>query len=174
MAQTQNLNQFGMAALKGEVAAMPNPVTLSVQVDPASSNTIVAGDAVKLMSGVVGKQIIVDKCAATDITFGFVIRNPKKDAWTASQSLEIALPNSIIVLESYAAINRGQQVEFYPTGSKVKAAAGVNPVCGTCLDQIGGANTLGRIMVRTVAEYSSSSSCSSSSSRSSSSSSKSA
>ena len=170
----QQLNQFGQKPLKGEVAAIPNPVTLSAQIDPSSSGTLYAGDAVRLVSGT-SATILVDTVAATGTVFGFVIRNPKKSSYTAGDAVEIALPNSVILLEAYSTISRGNNVEWYPGGNRVKTHAGVNTICGTCLDMSTATGDLVRVLVRTVLEYSSSSSCRSSSSscRSSSSSSKS-
>lgn len=170
MAQpVQQLNQFGQKPLKGVVAAVPNPVTLSVVLDPASSNTLYAGDGVKLQSGA-SPSIMVDLAAATDPVFGYVIRNIKKASYSAGDALEIALANSVIVLEAYGQINRGQNIEWYATGHQVKAHAGVNPISGTILDQSLATGDLVRVLVRSVAEYSSSSSSSSCRSSSSSSS----
>jgi hypothetical protein len=168
----QQLNQFGQKPLKGEVAAIPNPVTLSAQIPYDSASTLYAGDAVRLMSGA-SSTILVDTVLAAGVTFGFIIRNPKKSSFTAGDAVEVALPNSVILLEGYSTISRGNQVEWYPTGHQVRASQGTNPIVGTCLDTCSATGDLIRILVRTVLEYSSSSSSrsSSSSSRSSSSSS---
>lgn len=165
----QNMNQFAQTQIKGTIAAIVNPVTLSVQIDPASQSTLYAGSAVKLQGGA-SNQILVDLAAATDSTFGFIIYNPKKDIFVAGDVVEIALANSVIVLEAYASITRGNNLEFYPTGNRVKQNAGVNPICGQALDNAAGTGSLLRVLVRTVAEYSSSSSSSSCRSSSSSSS----
>jgi hypothetical protein len=170
MAQpTQALNQFGQKGLKGVVAAVPNPVTLSVVLVPVTGTTLYAGDAVKLASGA-SPMILVDLAASTDPVFGYVIRNQKKSSFLAGDALEIALANSVIVLEAYGAINRGQQIEWYAAGHQVKANAGTNPVSGTVLDQSAATGDLIRVLVRNIAEYSSSSSSSSCRSSSSSSS----
>jgi hypothetical protein len=173
---TQSLNQFGMKPLKGTVAASPNPTTLSVQVQPNSTETIYAGDAVRLYGGT-SATILVDFCSAvSDQVIGFVIRNIKKASFTAGDALEIAMEQSVILLEAYGSINRGQKVEWYPTGHQVKACAGVNSAVGTALDVASATGDLIRVMVAQTDAYSSSSSscCSSSSSCRSSSSSSSA
>jgi len=146
MSVYQNMNQIEQTAIKGSIAAIVNPVTLSAQVDPASVDTIVAGDAVKL-STAVGNTILVDKCAATDAPIGYVIYNPKKDSFIAGNALEIALPSSIIYLESSGTVTRGDEVEFVVSGSKVMTSAGVNPISGTALDTA--TNGLVRVLVKT-------------------------
>ena len=171
-APTQSLNQFGMKQLKGEVSMVPSPATISVQLTPAAGNSVYAGDAVKLIAGT-SKQILVDLAAVADIPIGIVIRAQKTTVYTAGQSLEIALPGSVIVVEAYGVINRGQALEWYsPTSAKqFKAAAGVYPTFGVALDSSSATGDLIRMLVRAGEEYSSSSSSSSCRSSSSSSSS---
>ena len=166
----QFLNQLTQGPVKGQVSHLTNPTTISAQIDLASVSTIYAGAAVKLVSRT-AKTIVVDLCAASDAVFGYVVYGPKKNSHTAGESIEVLLSNSVLYVEAFDAINRGNQIEFYPTGALVKKAMGTNPVSGVALDNAAAGGLL-RIIVRTVAEYSSSSSCScSSSSRSSSSSS---
>jgi predicted RecA/RadA family phage recombinase len=162
---TQTLNQFGQKPLKGTVAAIPTPTTLSVQVSPSSSETIYAGDMVRLVGGT-SPTILVDLCTVvSDQMIGFVIRNPKKASYVAGDALEIAMENSVILLEAYGTINRGNKVEWYPTGKQVKQNAGVNSAVGTALDVAAATGDLIRVLLATTDAYSSSSSsCSSSSS----------
>lgn len=171
MAVYQNMNQFSQTPLKGEIAAIVNPSTISCQVDPNSANTLVAGDLVKLTQ-TAGNTILVDKAAASaSKALGFVIYSPKVDKWTAGMALEIALTGSVIYLESASSISRGRSVEFVVSGSLVRATAGTNPPVGTALDQVVGAGQLLRVLVaiEPTESESSSSSCRSSSSSSSSS-----
>ena len=170
MSQYQNMNQFKQGPDKGDVAMIPNPHTLPCKVDPNSTSTLYPGSAVKLTSAT-GVEIMVDKSAATEAIFGFVKRTPKYNTFIAGMALEIVLPGSIMWMESQAAFNRGQLVEQYAAGDLVKAYAGVNTTVGVALDTASGANKLVRVLIRTVAEYSSSSSSSSCRSSSSSSSS---
>lgn len=171
MSQYQNLNQFAMTAIKGGLAQSPSGSVLSCQIATNSGSTFYGGTAVKLIAGT-SQQILVEKTAATEAIFGFVIYNPKKPSGnTAGDTIEVALPGSIMYMESSASFNRGQLVEQVATGDKVAAYAGVNTTVGVALDTSSGANQLVRVMIRTVAEYSSSSSSSSCRSSSSSSSS---
>ena len=164
----QSMNMFTQDRVKGDVCAQPSPNTLSVQVDPSSASTIVAGSAVKL-TGQVGKTIIVDLAAETDIVFAYVIHSGKKNSYTARQMAEVVLPGSAIVLQAYGAITRGGRLEWYPTGTKVKQALGVNPVSGLALDTAADGGLL-RVLIEAGEDFSSSSSSSSSRSSSSSSS----
>lgn len=166
----QQLNQFAQKTLKGEVAAIPNPSTLSVQVYPSSANTIHPGDAVRLYPGV-SNQIMVDLAAANELPFGVAIRNVKKSTFTAGDALEIALSGSVVVIESYSTFSRGQNLTWYATGLQFKTAASGDPSFGVALDQSSATGQLVRMFIRTGADFSSSSSSSSCRSSSSSSSS---
>lgn len=170
MAQFQNMNQVTQGPIKGRVSEVPNPSTVTCQVTPKSGNTLNPGTAVKLIAGT-SPQILVEKAAATEQIFGFVVWTPKKVAWTAGQPLEIVLQGSIMEMETNGAINRGQLCEIVASGDKIAGWAGVNTTIGTALDTATAANQLIRVLIDTDLEYSSSSSSSSSKSSSSSSSS---
>lgn len=133
MAVTQYMNQFGQLPLKGQVSLIVNPNTISVQLYLSSTETLYAGDFVKLYSAT-SNCIVVEKCAQADTPIGVVIYSPKKDAWTAGQMLEIALPGSIVNVQAGAAINRGVDLQYTPSTSKVATNAGVYPIIGTALD----------------------------------------
>lgn len=165
----QQLNQFTQATLKGEVSAIPNPMTISVQLHKDSTDTLYPGDVVTLYDGA-GSAILVALAAATDVPFGVVIRSPKKASFTANDVFEVAMDGSVINMESYSTIARGNKVEWYPTGRQVKQFAGSNKCVGTCLDKATATGQIVRIKVRSVDAYSSSSSSSSCRSSSSSSS----
>ncbi len=170
MSVFQNQNQTSQGPIKGGLSAVPNPATISCQITINSVSTFYAGTAVKLISGT-ANTILVEKAAATDQIFGFVILNPKKPSHVAGGKVEVALPGSVMEMESNAAFNRGQLVEIVASGDKVIAYAGVNTAAGVALDSTTGAAQLARVLIRTVIDYSSSSSSSSCRSSSSSSSS---
>jgi len=119
---------------------------LSVMVDPASVNTLYPGDAV-VLTGTTANAILVDKAVATDTPLGYVIFTPKLSSWTKNDVLEIAMPGTVINLEAASAITRGNSIEFVPTGSLVKTAAGVNPVSGLALDNAVNPGDLVRVLV---------------------------
>lgn len=166
----QNMNQITMTPTKGRVSEIPNPSTISCQVTGASVANLYPGTAVVLVAGT-ANTILVDKATPSQSIFGFVCWTPKKSKWVANEKLEIAMPGSVMEMESAAAFNRGQLVEQVATNDLVQAYAGVNNTVGVALDTATGANQLVRVLIRTVAEYSSSSSSSSCRSSSSSSSS---
>lgn len=141
------MNQFSMTPLKGALALILNPSTISCQVDPASvATTILPGCFVKLVATADGYVPIVDKSAATDVSFGVVLWNPKKELFSAGDAVEVAFLGSIVWAEASAAIDRGAQLEFVATGNKVVTATG-NPIVGFALDEFSGNGELGRIMV---------------------------
>lgn len=166
----QNQNQITQGANKGDLSAIPNPSTISCNITTASASTFYAGTAVVLIAGT-ANAILVDKATATSQIFGFVIRNPRKPSHTAGGKVEVALPGSVMNMESGASFNRGQLVEYSAANDQVIAYAGVNTAIGVALDNATAANQLVRVLIRTVIDYSSSSSSSSCRSSSSSSSS---
>ena len=165
MAVVQNMNQFSQTPLKGNVAAITNADTISVQVDANSSNTIYPGDFVRL-TDTTGSTIVVDLATTGQTADGVVIYTPKKASFTAGDPLEIALPGSVVYLESYGAISRGHRLEWYSTGNQVKSWAGANPTCAKALDKASATGQLIRALIleSVDTDYSSSSSCRSSSS----------
>lgn len=171
MSVYQNLNQLAETPVKGMLAGIVNPATISAQIYDGSTNTLVAGDLVDFVA-VKGNMIIVDKAVGGSTgSLGFVVYSPKKNKYTAGDAIEVAMSNSVIYLESAGAIQRGHPVEFVATGSLVKSALWVNPCVGRALDIATAANQLVRVLVGLEPTESESSSSSSSSCRSSSSSS---
>lgn len=146
MSVFQNMNQFGQTPLKGLVAAIINPDTLSVRVDPNSVATLVPGDAVVLTT-TAGNEILVDKALASQIAFGIVIYQVKIDKFKANDLMEIALNSSVIYVEASGTITRNQYVEFVAATSTMIASSGTNPVVGLALDSATSGN-LFRILVR--------------------------
>ena len=168
----QNQNQFAMGPIKGGLSAVPNPATISCQITTASASTFYGATAVKLISGT-ANTILVEKAAATDQIFGFVILQPKKPSHTAGGKVEIALSGSVMEMESGGAFNRGQMLEIVASGDKVIVYGNVNSPIGIALDTASATGQLVRVLIRSMDENysssSSSSSCRSSSSSSSSS-----
>jgi len=138
MGQYQNLNQFNQAPILGDTATKANFNTLSVQVDPNSANTILAGDAV-YMTGTEGTTILVDKCTATTAPFGYVLYSLKYDQFVAGNAMEIGLFGQIIYAEADGTITRNNYLEYVPsaslvTGPRMVVSGGVNPISGIALD----------------------------------------
>jgi hypothetical protein len=138
MGQYQNLNQFQQAPILGDSATKVNLNTLSVQVDPNSTNTILAGDAV-YMTTTSGTTILVDKCTATVQPLGYVFYSLKYDQFVAGDNMEIGLVGSILYAQADGTITRGNNLEYVPsanlvTGPRMLVSGGVNPISGLALD----------------------------------------
>lgn len=148
MTISTQMNQMAQTPLKGQLAAIFNANTIPVMIDPAQSGTLYTGDFVKLVSAT-GKNILVQKAAATDSPFGVIIFTPKKQSYVAGDAVEVACDMSVVFLESAGVIDRGANVEFYPTGTKVLSTGGVNPICGIALDNATASGQLIRVLCRT-------------------------
>jgi len=148
MTISTQMNQMAQTPLKAQLAAIFNANTLPVMIDPAQVGTLYAGDFVKLVNAT-GKNILVQKAAATDSPFGVIIFTPKKQSYVAGDAVEVACDMSVVFLESAGVIARGANVEYTPTGTLVTSTGGVNPICGIALDNATAANQLIRVLVRT-------------------------
>lgn len=150
MAQYQNMNQTVQTAIKGRVSHIPTPATITVQALGTSLNTFYPASAVKLVAGS-SPTILVDLAAAGDNIFGFVIWNPKRpNGYTANAKFEIALPGSIMEMESGASFNRGTILDINTGGddaSQVVTHVSGTPV-GIALDQVTGADQLVRVYIQ--------------------------
>lgn len=141
MGQYQQLNQFQQAPIKGDTATKVNLNTLSVQIDPNSSNTLLPGDAV-YMTSTDGNTILVDKCSATVAPFGYVLYSIKYDQFVAGDAVEIGLFGQIMYGEADGNIVRGNNLEYVPSasltvGPRMLVSGGVNPISGLALDNAG-------------------------------------
>ena len=95
MAQEMQSNQFGMTAMKGQLAAIGSQNTISAVIDPGSVSTLYPGDAVVLKI-TTGNAILVDKALATDTPIGFILTNPKLNKYAKNDNVEIGIPGTII------------------------------------------------------------------------------
>lgn len=139
------MNMFSMQPLKGALAMLLNTLTISVQLDPASSEDFVLpGEYLKIVD-VAGPQIVVDKAGADEVAFGTVIYVPKKEKFYPGDTLEMAGAGSIQWMEAGAAIARGAQLES-ASGVKVIENAG-NPICGFALDKATASGQLVRVFI---------------------------
>lgn len=149
--QFQNMNQTAQTPIKGRVSSIPNPATISVQITPTSLNTFYPATAVKLVAGT-ANMILVEKANPSDNIFGFVCWNPKRpNGYTAGSRLEIALPGSIMEMESSTAFNRGQVLQQVTTGDDadmVGPLTGYNTPIGLALDQVTGVDQLARVYIQ--------------------------
>ncbi len=141
MAQQQfTSNQFNNnIPIKGDSCFVTGFNVLPVMLDPDSTATLYPGDGV-VMTTSDGKTILVDKAAATDVIFGFVLYNMKKSTYTAGQAFEIACFGTAIYAQAQGSINRGDDLEYVPDLADptddplMKVNAGTNPISAFALD----------------------------------------
>jgi len=146
---TQQLNQFGMAPIKGQVSFITTPNTISVQILKTSVNTLVPGDYVKLVAAT-SNAIVVDKCAQGDTPIGAVVYTPKISSYTAGAMIEIGLAGTIVNMEAGASITRGDDLQFTPTDTLVITNAGTYPIVGTALDSASGSGSIIRVWIKST------------------------
>ena len=152
MAQYQNMNQTAQTTIKGRVANIPNPATISCQVVGTNTIQLYPGSAVYLVAGT-ANMIQVDKASPTQNIFGFVIWNPKKpNGWGPNEKVEIALPGSVMEMEAYTSFNRGSILYQITTGDDAdmvtnSSAGGATPI-GIALDQPTGVDQLCRVYIQ--------------------------
>lgn len=147
-----NQNQFTQTPVLGQVDFTVSPNIKSVKINPNTVATVLqSGQAFKIVD-VAGPEIIVDVAAVTEVAYGVAIYNPKKNLYTAGQTIELGCAGTVIYLEASEAIARGASVSNDPTGPTV---ATVNPATeatlGECLDKPTAAATLARIEIRPAA-----------------------
>jgi hypothetical protein len=104
-----NQNQLVQTPILGMVTMDPQPNTIPVQIDPASTAAVIsAGQAVKRVAAA-GPQIIVDVCAsATDgPVFGIIPYSIQKNYYSAGDNVRIVGRGGFLMLKTSAAVNRG-------------------------------------------------------------------
>lgn len=132
MAQTFELNQFNQTAIKGDLTLGLNNNVISCKIKSDSSSTFTAGTAVKIVD-VANSIPVIEKAAATDSIFGFIIYNRKNNAPIAGDIVEVAFDNSVMLMEASASIASGATLEIVATGDTVITNAGTNKVIGRAL-----------------------------------------
>ena len=146
----QNANQFAITQQKGAVDLNgfgSNVINGEISKDEAA--TLTAGQAVKMEDSANGVPKFIALALVTDVPFGFITRNLKDSDFIANSRCEIALDNTVVVMEAGAAIARGAEVEVQLTGSKVITAVGVNPKSGFAIDKAAADGDLIRVLVKT-------------------------
>lgn len=144
MTGTQNFtsNQFNNnIPIKGDTAFVEGFNVIPVMLDPNSVNQLVPGDAVVLTT-TDGTTIMIDKAAADEVAFGFVLYNMQKNIFVPGDAFEVARFGTAVWAEAQGSIQRGDDLEYVPDTVNVgindnpliKVSAGVNPICGVALD----------------------------------------
>lgn len=156
MGQQMNLNQFKQSPIKGDSATKVNLNTLSVQIDPNSTNTLLPGDAVVMTTTTGTGTILVDKALATQDPFGYIFYSVKTDHFVAGDAVEIGLVGAIMFVQAQGSISRGNNLEYVPsasltTGPLMKLAAGTNPISGLSLSNASDGDIFRMIVIGTAA-----------------------
>lgn len=156
MSQTMNLNQFNQTPIKGDSATKVNLNTLSVQIDPNSTNTLLPGDGVVLTTTTGAGTILVDKALASQDPLGYIFYSVKKDQFVAGDVVEIGLVGSILFVQAQGSVNRGSNLEYVPnasllTGPLMKVAVGINPISGLSLSNGSDGDIIRMIVIGTAA-----------------------
>lgn len=150
MSLVQNQNQFAQTALLGQVTMSPSPAIIPVKIYIGSVATqLQAGQAVRLVDQA-GPEIQVDQVTAvTQEAFGVIIYNPRKNTYSAGDTVEIALRGTVVYMETSAAIARGAKVQIDPTGPTVSTLVSLPTNCelGVCLDKPTATGQLARILL---------------------------
>jgi hypothetical protein len=129
-------NQFEPSNYKGVMATGVNFNKISCQVYASSSSTLYGGTAVKLVDATASSYVIVvDKAAATDTIFGYIITDLKKNTKTAGDMVDVAIVGGkgIMRMEAGAAIAQGATLEIVASGDKVITNGGTNTNAGLAL-----------------------------------------
>jgi len=153
-------NQFNNnIPVKGDTAMTVGFNTMPVLLDPNSTNTVVAGDAVVLTT-TDGTAILVDKAAATDVPWGFIVYEMKTNQYSVALgqvAFEIARFGTLVWAEAQGSITRGDDLEYVPDATTaynplIKTNAGVNPICGIAVDNASDGD-LFRMMIITASDF---------------------
>ncbi len=145
-----DINQFTQSAQKGQMTFGVNLNVLTARVYASTvATTLIPGCAVKLVD-VAGNTPIIDKAAATDPIFGFIVFDPKKaSAAVAGDVVEIAFDNSFMFMEAGAAIAQGAAVEIVAATNKVITSAGINKIVGIAMRKATADTNIIPVMIKT-------------------------
>lgn len=108
----QDLNQFAPHRVRGELLDWGmSGLQMEVKIDASETDTLYAGDLVKILSTSTGKPKFV-KGSATDKCVGYILYNPKKEAIKAGDIVTILLREGTLNCVTEEAIDAGDIV-FY-------------------------------------------------------------
>jgi hypothetical protein len=137
------------SAKKGVVHNKLNCFSTNVKIVSTSVAVFTPGTVVKLVD-VAGSETLVDKAGVTDKFWGVVGDDIVYDSLSVALHNSIGSPlvmtvygnDTIIVLESNAAIARGAEVEYVPASNRVITSGGTNTVLGIAMDKASAAGEL--------------------------------
>lgn len=146
----QNPNQFSQTPILGMPDLRQQPNSFFVTLNPESVFTdFQVGTVLKLIAGA-GPQIIVDAAAATDVPYGIIPYNLKKNTFAPGDTVQMFADGSVLYVQTSAAVDRGAKLQFLNTGGSptVATRASSNTVLGIALDQAEDADAIIRVQVK--------------------------
>ena len=134
---SQQLNAFAPNRVRGELMDWGlNAMQMEVEIDSTVSGSVYAGDAVKIVSTSTGKLKVVP-ITQSDAAFGFVLFNPKKEAYVAGDICTILVKDGVLNCVTEDAIDAGVSVYFKVTdGSITKTQPSNGVVIGKTVEKI--------------------------------------
>ena len=151
MAVSLNQNQFALATLKGTKYSGHECAVMTCQFYSATpSATIAPGSFVVLSSQTLaGKTPVVEVGADSEADyFGVVLTNPMKEAFAVGDRLEVAIIQSVVMLEASAAIAAGALVQFDPSTGKCATKASTNTVVARAIEPAAADGSLFRALIK--------------------------
>jgi len=147
MATYQNQNQFKPTQLLGQQDLTVNNNIITCRIYASSVATVLtAGQAMKLVDQAGGVPV-VDVAAITDLPFGVIVHNTRKDTYVAGDYVDVAAEGSYIYLETSAAIARDASVQNAVAGPLIATQTSTNSTLGIAVDKATAANQLIRIKI---------------------------
>lgn len=122
MTQAFNLTANGITPQKGQYALLPNvPSEHNVEFySGTSTDTLPVGAFVKLYgSSTSTTHPVAVVCAATDIPYGMVVYDVRKEAYNVGELFKVAKSGDTVFCEAAGAIAVGAKVQFTASGWKV-------------------------------------------------------
>ena len=125
---SQELNALVPHRVRGELLDWGlSSLQMEVEIDSTVVGSVYAGDAVKIVSTSTGKLKVVPITQA-DAAFGFVLFNPKKNAYVAGDIVTILLKDGILNCVTEDAINAGVTVYFNVSDGSVTSTQPTNAI----------------------------------------------
>lgn len=151
-----NMNQFSQTPATGQLDLVVgnNPSVFTLRVDPDSVATaaeLVPGAGVKLVDGgaddPLGVPLVDERTADGDAIFGVILYNTKSNSYAAGDTLEVGARGSVVVLNSGAAIARGDSVALVLATPGNVVTRTTETILGTALDKATAANQPVRVLL---------------------------
>jgi len=143
------VNQFAQTPVLGQMDLEFQGSVFTAAVSTSQATALVAGQPVYVENSAGGVPKVLALPNAATVAVGVVARNLKDQSFPENSRVEIAADNSVIWMNSNAAITRWAAVENdTSTAGNVGPAGGINPIMGIAFDEATAANQLIRVLVK--------------------------